>query len=101
MYIYYNMNKCNNKVDTTKKKAEYQKKYRVENIDTLLEYEKDYRTEHKEERNEKHKQYYKDNKNKIAVQRSQKIICTCGGSYTPDHKTRHEQSAKHKKSLEK
>ena len=95
------MDKSNNKVDNPKQNAEYHKNYRANNIDTLLAYEKDYRTEHKEERNEKHKQYYKDNKNKIAVLRSQKIICTCGGSYTPDHKTRHEQSAKHKKSLEK
>ncbi len=80
-------------------KSEYNKKYREDNNETILAYEKQYRTEHAEERNAAHKKYYEENKAKIALQRSQKIDCPCGDTYTPGHKTSHERTAKHKNKL--
>ncbi len=79
--------------------AEYNKKYREDNNEKMLAYEKKYRTEHAEEKKVFHKKYYEENKAKIALQRSHKIDCPCGDTYSPQHKSRHEGTLKHKKKL--
>ena len=89
----------NYRKEHTEEKSIYNKKYREDNKEKILEYEKEYRETHVEEKKEFHKKYYQDNKEKIALQRKQQILCDCGGSYTPQHKTSHLQTTKHKKNL--
>ena len=42
------------------------------------------------------KEYYEANKAAIQAKKSQKFTCPCGGKYTKENKTKHEESIKHK-----
>ena len=55
---------------------EYQRLYRLDNLEKRKQYEQDYRAKHKEE-------------SKVTVP------CSCGGSYTCTHKSAHFKTKRH------
>jgi hypothetical protein len=55
---------------------EYQRLYRLDNLEKVKQYEQEYKTKHKEER-------------KLSVS------CSCGGSYTYHHKSAHFKTKRH------
>jgi hypothetical protein len=65
--------------------------YYEENRDEILAKFKVYREENKEKNKEYQKEYRQANKAK----REEKHECSCGGVYTLNHKTIHENSKKH------
>lgn len=71
--------------------AEKSKEYYEENRDEILEKFKVYREKNKEKNKEYQKEYREANKAK----QSEKHECSCGGVYTLNHKTIHENSKKH------
>ena len=76
------------------------KSYYQANLPKLLDYQKEYKEEHKERIKERDRIYYEQNKQRILERGAQKVICSiCGGTYTYQHTSRHEQSQKHQKAL--
>ena len=49
---------------------------------------------------EYNREYYKQNKETINQKQNTICQCTCGGTYTSRHKTRHIRSIKHNKQME-
>jgi len=68
------------------------KKYRENNKDKIKEYQEKYYEEHKEEILEQQKKYREDNKERL----TEKKECVCGGKFTLQHKSSHENSKLHK-----
>lgn len=87
-------------IDNKDNKAIYNKKYRLENILELNAYQKKYNAEHVEEKKVYNKENHTKNKEKIALQRSEQILCACSQYYTPGHRTRHIKTLRHLKYLE-
>jgi hypothetical protein len=83
------------KEDHKDEKAVYNKNYRADNLDAVKAAEKKYKDEHKEEQKAYNTDYYQKNKDTIAVQRSQKVLCECGGEYSQHHKARHLKTKRH------
>ena len=79
--------------DNKEKIKEYKKEYYENNKDQIKEYTK----ANKDKKKEYDKEYREQNKEKIKEKQNQKFICPCGGKYTKQNKTIHEQSNKHKK----
>jgi len=80
---------------------EKNKQYYEENKDKILERHKGYYEENKDEILEKNKQYYEENKDKISGRRKEKVICECGCEVRVSYLTRHRETQKHLKLLEK
>jgi hypothetical protein len=76
-------------------KTEYNKQYRQDNHDALLKYEQDYRDEHKTEKKAYNAKYNEENKAKVSLQKSKKVMCECGEEYSMTHRARHMKTKKH------
>lgn len=74
--IEYGFDKCLNYVQPTRTPKEYNK----DNKDKIKEYQDEYRD---------------NNKDKIKAYKGEKLICSCGKSYSRRHKARHERTKKH------
>ena len=73
--------------------AEKSKEYYEENREKILEKFKVYRE--REENKDKNKEYQKEYRGANKAKQSEKHECSCGGVYTLNHKTIHENSKKH------
>tara|TARA_R110001606_G_scaffold377139_1_gene536071 strand:+ start:36 stop:587 length:552 start_codon:yes stop_codon:yes gene_type:complete len=62
---------------------------------TIQQYNRQYRIDNIEYCNEYNKQYRIDNKKQISAKATQKYDCKCGGKYTYSHKAEHIKSNKH------
>lgn len=71
---------CVNKFIPDRTKPEYDKKYYIDNIETIKKQDKE---------------YYEKNKEKILLRQNEKFTCVCGSLYSHSHKKRHERSFKH------
>jgi GIY-YIG catalytic domain len=92
---------CVNRCIAGRTKQEYGKQYRVDNEQKVKQYRKQWYADNKQEINEQHKQYRINNKEQLYAKQKAKHACLCGGKYTHQHKTRHEQSQKHQNYLNK
>jgi hypothetical protein len=81
-------------------KSKYNKKYREENNEVIKEKEKISRINRKDKIKAYNNDYYLREKAKIVAQKSQRIECSCGNSYTLNHKSDHEKTAKHLKGIQ-
>ena len=73
-----------------------QKQHYIDNKKEINKKTKQYYNDNKEEIKKNQKQYNLDHKEEIKQRNSKLIICDCGQSYTHHHKSRHEQSYRHK-----
>ena len=91
--------------------TEYNKQYYIDNIDKIKEQTKEYRIENADNIKEKNQKYQIENTDKIkeykqeyyiknADKLKEKCDCDCGGKYTKQHLSRHQNSKKHKEYLE-
>lgn len=97
-------------VENKEKLKEQSKEYRENNKEKIAEKGKKYYEKNKEVMKEKHKLYAKTNKDKLNEynrvkrqankEKDAKVCDTCGGHYVTYHKKRHEESKKHKDSIQ-
>lgn len=90
-------NECVNKIIPIKSKAEIneqKRQYIEDRKEEYKEYNRKYREEHKEKLKEYRRKYENEDE-----KRHVSIICDCGGSYMPRHKSTHLKTKKHLKSL--
>ena len=80
---------------TVEEKQEYQKQYRVDNIDKIKTDSKQYRIDNADKTKEYQNQYRIDNADKISENKKQKVTCECGCIVTNDNLSRHRKSKKH------
>jgi hypothetical protein len=83
MKIYYDENKQDI--------LDYHKKYNIENKDKIKEYRHNVYEQNKQEILNKNKKYRDENKDKIALQRKEKVICSCGKSIRKSNIMRHKK----------
>lgn len=103
---------CNNKKELEKREGEIIKQcpnainkqiagrtieeYRHDNKEARKVFDKLYYETHKEKHLKQTKEYYLKNKSDILAKHSEVHLCQCGVSYTKGHKSRHNNSIRHK-----
>jgi hypothetical protein len=79
---------------------ERSKLYYLNHKEEKKEYDKQYREDNRIERNEKKKLDYQKNKEKVALFKSERIVCNCGTEISRGSMASHKKTQRHIKKLE-